>query len=284
MIKAVYCTDTVGCKHRYHQDVLGSGAITVHHCPNCGAAGTMIIRPGELQTGAPAPGHFIRPRMPLPLLRLSVTLSLRLADPTDIGRLHLQAVSLGYTLIGFHGTGANYADSILQGVQDKSTTEARGKGFMIGSRYNGIPIIWANIAKGGGAPTVLRIYVRGWHGMIAGRDYDWGKMDPDDDISDTGLEMVLRISTFPNILALPSLSSADQQLILPIIWDDCPTHSFRRKELPMMIRVATHLNVTLSRLEEMIEDRDGGGLAQVERAFEQLHLSTAADSDSDSDD
>ena len=273
MIKAVYCTDLIRCRHRYHQDVPSFGDITVHPCPNCGSAGTMIINPDERLTGVKAL-NFKKSKIVYPLLSMSVTLSLRLAGPSDIFRLHQAAVIAGFTLIGFHGAGSNAADSILEGVQDKSTTEARGKGFAVGSKYDGIPTHWAGQVKGGGTPTILRIYVRGWEGLVFGRDYDWGKMDPDDEVEETGLEIVLRTHIFPYILALPSLSIVDQNLIAEEIWEDCPTHNFRPDEVETMTRVAKHLNVTLNELEKMIEDEDGGGRDLVMAAFEFLNIST----------
>jgi hypothetical protein len=95
-------------------------------------------------------------------------------------------------------------------------------------------------------------------------------MDPDDDVEETGVEMVLRPRTFARILALPSKSSGDQSLVSAAVWAACPTHSFRPEELEGMRKVAAYLKVDLNQLERMIEDKAQVG--QVEAAFKQLGL------------
>ena len=277
MKKAVICTV---CNHQYHQDVLNPMAITVHPCRNCGKAGTMIMGPGQPNKTGTAAVPFAKPKIAYPLLSVPVNHSLLSAGPSDVDQLHMAATGVGFTLVGFHGCGSTAAGSIMTAVRDVSTTNARGRGFMVGSKYDGIPQTWAAQVKGGGTATILRIYVSGWGGMVRGTHYECGKMDPDDDASETGLEMVLKVAIFGNILALPS-KSTDASLNLSAVWAGCPSHSFRPKEVPTMTRVADHLHVTLDQLEAMIE-AGGTQVQRVEAAFATLGLSTAAvDSDDD---
>ena len=268
MIKAVSCTV---CNHKYHQDVINLMAITVHPCPNCGRAGRMIMGPGQPERTGIAAVPFTRPKIAYPLLSLPVNHSLLLAGPSDVDKLHMAALGAGFTLVGFHGCGSTAAESIMTAVRDVSTTNARGRGFMVGSKYDGIPRTWAAQVKGGGTATILRIYVSGWGGMVRGRDYECGKMDPDDEVSEDGLEMVLAVAIFGNILALPS-KSTDASVNLGAVWASCPSHSFRPEELDTMTRVAAYLRVTLDRLEAMIE-AGGDELKSVEAAFNALGLS-----------
>lgn len=254
-IMAVICT-AQGCRHQYHQDVNLTQRITVHACRNCGAAGRMIMGPGRVDiVGLPAQ-PFTRPPFPWPLLRLPVNAPLLTASADDLQRLHLSLAAAGYVLVGFHGCGANAASSILSGVRDVSTTNARGRGFCVGNKYDGIPGIWAHQAKGGGTPTILRIYVRHWTALLPDVDYVWGKMDPDDDVEEDGLECVLKVHTFARIFALPSQSASDEHMIAASIWAACPTHSFRSEEIPNMTRIAEYLRVSLDEIERRIEDGD----------------------------
>jgi len=267
MIKAVICTV---CKHKYHQDVINPMAITVHPCPNCGKAGRMIMGPGQPERTGIAAVPFTRPKIAYPLLSLPVNHSLLSAGPSDVDKLHMAATGAGFTLVGFHGCGSTSAASILTAVRDVSTTNARGRGFMVGSKYDGIPQTWAAQAKGGGTATILRIYVRGWGGMVRGTHYECGKMDPDDDVSEDGLEMVLAVAIFGNILALPS-KSTDASMDLSAVWASCPSHSFRPDELDTMNRVAAYLRVNLDQLEAMIE-AGGEQVKSVEAAFKTLGI------------
>lgn len=251
---------------------------SVHHCPNCGSAGRMIMKPGVYADGIRATGFSI-PKLKYPLLSVPVNKSLLEATTADKTALHLAAVQQGFVCVGFHGTGSNHAESILQGIRDVSTAEARGKGFAVGSKYDGLPTTWAAQCKGGGTPTILRIYVKHFHIFDAGDEFDWGKMDPDDSISVEGLEMVLRPAIFSTIVALPSISVIDQSLVPADLWDDCPKHSFRRNEIVMMTAIAQRMGWTLDRLEENIEKPEYK--STLERlAGEYSHLA-AADSDSD---
>lgn len=268
MIKAVICTV---CQHRYHQDVPNPMAITVHHCPNCGKAGRMIMGPGQPDRTGVAAFPFTRPKIAYPLLSCPVNHSLLNAGPADVDKLHMAATGAGFTLVGFHGCGSNAAESIMTAVRDVSTTNARGRGFMVGSKYDGIPRTWAAQVKGGGTATILRIYVSGWDGMDRGTHYEGGKMDPDDDVEEEGLEMVLKVTIFGNILALPS-KLTDVSLDLSAVWADCPSHSFRPDELDMVTKVADYLQVTLDRLEAMIE-AGGNELKRVEAASKALGYS-----------
>jgi|GEM_PF-2644464 len=267
MKKAIACS-SLHCQYKYHQELFSTQNITVHHCPQCGSAGRMIMGPGQPEvTGSPC-YIFARPKFPLPELSLPVNRSYLEASPREIQLLHEQAIRHGFTCIGFHGCGSNAAESILKGVQDVSTTNARGRGFMIGSLYSGIPSIWARQVKGGGTATILRVYVRNWPGRRVDIDYQWGKMDPDDDVSTDGLEMVLRPRVFNDIVALPSIGDTDQALIAPVVWQNCPRHSFRPEEMQTVQEIARHLNISLDALEREIESNPG----RIEKEAQALGL------------
>jgi hypothetical protein len=226
----------------------------------------MIIGHGQPDITGNAAAFFILPPFPLPELSLAVNESYLDASAGDIALLHNSALHSGFTCLGFHGCGSNAARSILRGVEDVSTTNARGSGFAVGSLRKGIPTHWAGQVKGGGVATLLRIYVCNWHTKQVGRDYEWGKMDPDDKVSKTGVEMVLRPRIFRDIFSLPSPSPEDQSLIHPDIWRDCPAHSFRPDELAMVQQIADHLHMSLPELEEAIE-KDGEAIAKVAKSL-----------------
>lgn len=253
MKKAIICTKST-CNHKYHQEVAFLHNISVHHCPQCGGAGRMIMGPGQPELIGVACNPFTPPKFRLPELSLPVNNSYLEASVKDIHALHFQATQHRFTLVGFHGCGSIAAQDILKQVRDVSTTNARGRGFMVGSLYNGIPNAWARQVKGGGVPTILRVYVRDWNSKSEGVDYDWGKMDPDDDIKDEGLEMALRPRMFNDIFTLPSLGESDQQLVGPAIWEGCPTHSFRPEEMDVVTRLASWLNISLDELEQRITE------------------------------
>ncbi|MFP5284504.1 MAG: hypothetical protein ACLGI9_02080 [Thermoanaerobaculia bacterium] len=212
----------------------------------------MIMGPGQADVTGRACDAFIPPKFTLPQLSSPMNASLLTVSHGDIDRLHASLVQFNFTCIGFHGCGSISAQAILLGVRDVSTTNARGRGFAVGSKYSGIPTSWAAQAKGGGVPTILRIYVRNWSTLRVGTDYDWGKMDPDDNVSSTGVEMVLRPGTFNDIVALPSKGIGDQALVSASIWEACPTHSFRPEELEGLTILANHLGISLSELERQI--------------------------------
>ena len=228
----------------------------------------MIMGPGQQElTGRRAVG-FIAPKFPLPQLSLPVNVSFLEATAQDVQKLHENAVRAGYTCVGFHGCGSVAAVSILKGVRDVSVTNARGKGFMVGSLRSGIPSIWSRQAKGGGRPTILKIYVKNWASKTMGIDYDGGKMDSDDDIESCGLEMVLKTGIFSDVLALPSLLPNDQALVRNNVWSEIPDHSFDPDQVPVMLRVAQYLDMTLNQLDHAIEnDRE-----RVKKAFEALNI------------
>ncbi len=261
--KAVICTKQ-NCSHRYHQDVnLSERRIPVHHCPQCGDAGRMIMGPGQQElTGAKA-AVFKPPGYRRPLLSTPVNWSLLRASSGDITLLHTNVVQAGYTLIGFHGCRSNAAESIITEVRDVSTTNARGSGFAVGSKYNGIPAHWSQQNKGPGTPTILRIYVLKWSDLTFSDDYDWGKMDPDDDVENDGLEMVLKVHTFSRIVALPSIGNNDQDLIPDTVWADCPTHNFGPDEMPKVTKLAQHLKITLNELDQWIASGKTGPIEEA---------------------
>jgi len=263
MKKAVMCTR---CRYKYHQD-LDPPTAAVIPCPRCGSAGRMIMGPGQAErVGSAFSGIFPRPKFMLPEMGLPVNVSWLEATRADIGLLHAAVVGSGFTCLGFHGCGSVSARNILLGVRDVSTTNARGRGFMVGSLYTGIPDTWAAQVKGGGTKTILRVYVRGWATMRVRVDFDWGKMDPDDKVSEEGLEMVLKVHTFGDVVCLPSIDASDQALVAPDIWRDCPAHNFRRDELPMVRAIATHMGISLAQLEEEIEE-DGDKIAKIAKSL-----------------
>ncbi len=266
-VKAVYCNSQF-CRHRYHQEVDLSVKITVHCCPQCGTEGIMIVKPDEKIKGLPC-ARFKKPRIELPLLSLPVNKSFLYANATDIDLLHGRLISGGFTLVGFHGTKTGPAASILQGVQDVSTTNSRGRGFAVGSLYTGLPSSWSKQSKGIGSSIVLRVYVHDWSSLTFGLDFDWGKMDPGDKVAKTGLEMVLRPRTFDNIFTLPSKSSADQELIPEHLWDDCPAHNFRPEEMEKVTKLARHMKITLLQLETMINK---GQIDAIQKAADELGI------------
>ena len=93
-------------------------------------------------------------------------------------------------------------------------------------------------------------------------------MDPDDNVETCGLEMVLKVGIFSDVLALPSLLPNDQALVRDNVWEEIPAHSFRPEEVPVMRKVAAYLNMTLNQLEHAIEnDRE-----RVEAAFGALQI------------
>jgi hypothetical protein len=226
--------------------------------------------PSQSDVIGKACGKFTPPKFILPQLSSPMNKSFLEASHGDIDLLHARLTQYNFTCIGFHGCGSVSAETILIGVKDVSTTNARGKGFAVGSKYTGIPSHWAQQAKGGGTPTILRIYVCNWLTLRVETDYDWGKMDPDDKVSKTGVEMVLRPSIFNNIVALPSKGSGDQALISVSIWADCPTHSFRPEELGKVTKLANYMKIDLAELERMIEKQD---LKMIEKAARALGLS-----------
>jgi len=259
MIKAVICTR---CEYKYHQDLPSLLAITVHPCPLCGGAARMMMGPGQAaQTGLAAVG-FVAPKFPWPEVGSPVVPSLLRVSHSDLAAFHDRAVFYGFTCVGFHGCGSVYAENILRGIRAVSTTEARGPGFMVGSLYGGIPASWAAQAKGGGTATILRIYVRDWRYKRFARDFDWGKMDPKDDVAEEGLEMVLRNHILADVCALPSAGPTDQKLVHSSIWADCPTHNFRAEEMDKARDLARRLGLTLEALDNMIAN-DQEGLAKL---------------------
>lgn len=267
MKKAVMCAT---CRHKYHQELKAFESINdivVHHCPKCGNGGRMIMGAGQPEVMGHRSDSFTFPKFPPPQLSLPVNTSYLDASPADLFLLHARALSAGFTCVGFHGCGSNAAESILKAVQDVSVTNARGRGFMVGSLRTGIPAHWSQQAKGGGRATILKVYVRNWPNKQINEDYRWGKMDPDDIIETEGLEMVLRPSIFQDVVALPSLD-VDQALIHPSVWQACPTHSFSPEEIPLMQQLANHFNISLLQLEEKIVTEP----APVEAAAKRLGL------------
>jgi hypothetical protein len=247
MKKAVICTV---CSYKYHQDIPPNAVLP---CPMCGRAGRMIMGPGQPSVTGNANGAFVARKFRLPELGSCANDMFLRATHGDITLLHNAAVTAGFTLVGFHGCGSVAAVNILTEIRDVSTTNARGRGFMVGSLYAGIPSQWAGQVKGGGVATLLRVYVFDWPRKRLNHDYQWGKMDPDDDPDETGLEMVLRVRIFNHVVCLPCIGPNDQQLLDDDIWADCPTHSFRPDELPMMRAIAAELGVSLAGLEKLIE-------------------------------
>jgi hypothetical protein len=231
----------------------------------------MILGPGTAITGDAAPTSRIRPKFILPQLSLPINKSYLHATAADINSLHSAMLIGGFTLVGFHGCGSDSAKSILCEIKDVSTTNARGKGFAVGNIYTGIPKTWSVLRKSGN-PTILRIYVKEWTAKSFGLDYDWGKMDPDDNISKTGLEMVLRTRIFSSILALPSLGVGDQSLLDSSIWKDCPTHSFRPYEVENMKKVAAAMKMDLHQLEEYFLEMDDTKRKKIKEVYVQLGI------------
>lgn len=229
----------------------------------------MMMGPGQSElTGKPCRGVFTKPKFTLPELSWPVNRSYLKASRGDIQLLHQRAVAGGFTCIGFHGCGSNAAESILTGVKNVSIVNARGAGFAVGSLYKGIPSYWASRAKWGGQPTILRVYVRNWPSRRVNVDYEWGKMDPDDDVSEEGLEMVLRPGIFKDIVTLPSVSANDQSLVAPTIWSNCPTHSFGPGEMEVVQKLATHLKISLDALERVINTNPD----RIQKAADDLRL------------
>ena len=164
----------------------------------------------------------------------------------SIDQAHDWLLKRGYTLIGFHGCGRSDAIHIVPNKFKASKAGsntggglARGTGFYVGAYYSNLAVTWAGIrhGKGFGAPTVLRVYVKGFPFLLCGLHYDWGAMDginlrdatledladpdalrdafDDEDMQElhSDLELVIRPAAYDRLVAIPAKGPGDQALL-----------------------------------------------------------------------
>lgn len=248
-IRAVICTNDL-CRYRYHMDLdIGS---TVPGCPCCGRSGETIVTPRDrfVRMG---PGNYRRIwKIRLPLLRHPMNLSFLQMSADDLARMHHAATTAGYTLIGFHGTSGAYAEDMMNQLREENNAaaEARGRGLYVGSKYTGIPTEWSIKTKGGGGRAILRVYAKAWP-WRENIDFEWGKMEPDNDPEVHGLEMVVRWHRIRDLLVMPCAGQTDQYLIPPTLWEKCPTHAWRQENIPEALAFMKYMDMTcLGELEK----------------------------------
>lgn len=255
--KAVYCSK---CGNEYHQLINPAvSTILVKPCDKCGGAGIMIVDPDTRVRGLPKIQVSKLPKPPtIPSRRAPVAKTTTRTHAQDFyndaleGKLSaietLQKIYVGegYQLVGYHGCSSTSAKSImLKGLdEDKCVVAARGAGFYIGSLAMGIPRSWSIKAakKDGSKPAILSIYLKGFSALVYGRDYDWGMMDGDDDVKETGLEMVIYPRAYQYVKVVPGYGAT------PAIWKGCPVDSFSFKERseikPVIAKIVNALGIS----------------------------------------
>jgi len=225
------------CNASHVLDLDTDQQLRVPTCQECGAAGVMEMGLDFSLTQLPHPGVPRIDRWDVRMLERS------LAGSTEYRKLiTLSYTNKGYDFIGFHGCGANSARSMMIGGIDPglNTVGARGRGFYVGSLYTGIPADWATKAerKGHGKATLLAVYVKNFGELTWGTDYDWGKMDGDDEIAETGLEIVFFGDACKRLRVVPALGVETTAL-----WLGCPQDSLGFEERAKVRQAALHLRV-----------------------------------------
>lgn len=211
--------------------------LRVPDCLGCGGEAVMEMGLDFSLTQLPQPGVPRIDRWDVRMLERS------LAGSAGYRKLMtLSYTSKGYDFIGFHGCGANSARAMMIGGVDpaRNVVGARGRGFYVGSLYTGIPADWATKAerKGHGKATRLAVYVKNFGELTWGSDYDWGKMDGDDEVAETGLEIVFFGDACKRLRVVPAMGLESSAL-----WQACPQDSLGFGERAKVKQAATHLGV-----------------------------------------
>lgn len=251
--KTVKCSNA-GCGAIYQQHVDTSVRLRVDACKLCGAYGLMDMGGGFRLGHLPTPG----------VARTDVW-DCRMIDRTLEGSAQYNKLLVasytmaGYEFIGFHGCGFTSACSMMRGGIDpaKNTVGARGRGFYVGSRHDGIPTIWAQKAqrKGHGVATVLAVYVKKFQTLRYGhgQDYDWGMMDGDDDVNVEGLEIVFFGDACTQLRVVPAVGNETSTL-----WTSCPRDSLSPEEREKVRRAAQAISVDPAQLAQWISREELG--------------------------
>lgn len=241
--KKVTCS---GCHSISYQDVDTSQRLRVDACADCGGYGVMDMGQGFSLTQLPHPNVHRTTRWDCRMIERT------LEGSTQYRALMVSSFELaGYAFIGFHGCGFNSACSMLRGGIDpaKNTVGARGRGFYVGSRYDGIPKTWAAKAerKGHGVATILAVYVREFSTLTYGTDYDWGLMDGKDKVEREGLEIVFFGDACKRLCVVPAIEDK-----MSILWQTCPHDSLSPDERSKTAKAAAGLGISYEKLARWI--------------------------------
>jgi len=243
-LKLVKCSNSK-CGALYRQNVDPDIKLRVDACEKCGAFGILKTGQGFLLTQLPHPHVLRTSRWDCRMIERA------LEGSVEYRKLLVASFTLaGYEFIGFHGCDFKSACSMMRAGIDpeKTTNDARGKGFYVGSLYEGTASTWSKMEKNTN-PTILAVYVKGFDTMTWGTDYDWGKMDGDDIVELTGLEIVFRPQVCNRLCIVPAHGDEISDL-----WGDCPIDSFNPEERELFKRVALTVGVNYNKLATMIMD------------------------------
>ena len=127
-------------------------------------------------------------------------------------------------LLGFHGTSTRFRNSLLAGIDpDRVTRGARGRGFYLCSSggEGSLAHLFSEIRarQTGERPLILGVFLDDAREDFKWlTHYDWGKMDIDDKVEETGLEMVV----YPDACGLIRCQQVEVNREPNFPWDHCP--------------------------------------------------------------
>jgi hypothetical protein len=255
------------CRAIQHQDVATDSPLHVDPCSRCGAFGIMSLETSFSLTQLPHPKVLRTSRWDCRMIERA------LKGSAAYKKLIASSFGLAeYKLIGFHGCGFKSACAIMRGGIDpgKNSVGARGRGFYVGSRHDGIPKRWAKISEGNGdgIATVLAVYVRRFQNLAYGVDFDWGMMDGDDVVGTTGLEIVFFGDACNQLGVVPAIGTE-----VSTLWGNCPIDSLSPSERVKATQAANAIGkssallaqwIMLETLDDNLSDEE---MATVESYF-----------------